>query len=321
MLNTITVEKLHSRDYRGNVYNLEVEDNHNYFVDDILVSNCHGAKSYEVNKIGKRCINADYRFGFTGTLSDSKIDNMNIQAVLGEKIFDLKPKELIEKGVLSNVLIANIILKYPENICLEFKPKVFMINGKKTIIRKSYIEELDYLYEKYEHRNKILKWIFSKIKDGENSLILVRKIEHLKKVEEFLINNLEKGKYKIFVVYGETKAAERERIRKLMESESNMIIVSNFAVFKMGINIKKLMNVVLYSSLKSDISIPQAIGRSLRAHSEKVKAVIWDVVDDLRIKKFKNYCFVHFLRRLELYKKYNFDYITKELEINKIKEL
>lgn len=318
MLHSIIFEKLHSYYYDDFVCNLEVEDNHNYFVDNVLVSNCHGAKSYEINKIGKRCVNADYRMGFTGTLSDSKIDNMNIQAVLGEKIFDLKPKELIKRGVLSDIIIANIILKYPENICLEFKPKVFMINGKKTIIRKSYIEELDYLYEKYEYRNNVLKWIFKNIKDGENSLILVRKIEHLKKVEEYLINNLKKDKYKIFVVYGETKAAERERIRKLMENESNMIIVSNYAVFRMGINIRRLMNVILYSSLKSDISIPQAIGRSLRIHTEKTKAVIWDVVDDLRIKKFKNYCFEHFLKRLELYKKYEFNYITKELDIDKI---
>lgn len=35
------IQKINKINYNGKVYNIEVEDNHNYFSDDILVSNCH----------------------------------------------------------------------------------------------------------------------------------------------------------------------------------------------------------------------------------------------------------------------------------------
>lgn len=35
------LQKIETIDYNGPVYNIEVEDNHNYYVSDILVSNCH----------------------------------------------------------------------------------------------------------------------------------------------------------------------------------------------------------------------------------------------------------------------------------------
>lgn len=35
------IRKIETFDYSGPVYNIEVEQNHNYYVDDILVSNCH----------------------------------------------------------------------------------------------------------------------------------------------------------------------------------------------------------------------------------------------------------------------------------------
>ena len=33
--------KIRKQTYKGKVYNVEVEDNHNYFANNILVSNCH----------------------------------------------------------------------------------------------------------------------------------------------------------------------------------------------------------------------------------------------------------------------------------------
>ena len=61
------------------VYDLEVEGNHNYFVEDVLVHNCHGASSGStkskkdreksgtiMRQVCDNCMNASWRFGFTG---------------------------------------------------------------------------------------------------------------------------------------------------------------------------------------------------------------------------------------------------------------
>lgn len=296
----IKVKKIHKFSYSGDVYNLQVKDNHNYFCDDILVSNCHQAKAYEINKIGKKCINADHRYGFTGTLSKSKSDNYNIQAVLGQKIFDLKSKDLIEDGILSKISIANIILKYPQDICQQYK-------------KTNYNEEMKFLAE-YSRRNLIFSWIFSNIQDGENVLILVRRIDHLKKIYDYLIENLD-DKYGVYKVHGAIKAKQREEIRKTIEQEKNGIIVSNYQCYSLGVNIKRLHHIILASSMKSDITLPQSIGRGLRTHKEKDRVIIWDIVDNLKYKRRKNYVLKHFQKRLELYKEHEFKFFSKEIKL------
>lgn len=296
----IKVKKIHKFPYSGDVYNLQVKNNHNYFADSILVSNCHQAKAYEINKIGKKCINADHRYGFTGTLSKSKSDNYNIQSVLGPKIFDLESKELIDKGILSKISIANIVLQYPKDICQQYR-------------KSNYNEEMKFLSE-YSKRNNIWKWVFSNITEGENSLILVRKIDHLKAIYEYLLETLSDN-YSVYKIYGAIKPIQREEIRKTMETIKNGIIVSNYPCFSLGVNIKRLHNIILASSMKSDITLPQSIGRGLRIHEDKERVIIWDIVDDLRIGRRKNYVFKHFISRLKLYNEYQFQYFTKELKL------
>jgi superfamily II DNA or RNA helicase len=301
----IRVKKIHKIPYNGDTYNLHVRDNHNYFCDNILVSNCHGAKSYEVNLIGKKCINADHRFGFTGTLSKLRQDNLNIQSVLGPKIFDLKSKDLIEEGILSKISIANILLEYTNDI------KQLHKNDK-------YKDEVKFISE-YSERNKIFNWIFDKMDDGDNSLILCRTIKHIKNIEKYLLDNLD-DKYKVFVIYGEIKAKEREKVRLMMEQEKNMVIISNYQVFSTGINIKRLHHVILASSLKSEITLPQTIGRGLRTHPDKDRVIIWDIIDDWQFKHkngkiHKNYIVKHFNERLKLYKEHSFNFVTMNVKL------
>ncbi len=297
------VKRIEKVNYVGDVYNITVEDNHNYFADGVCVSNCHAAKSYEINLISKKCDNANHRIGLTGTMPKNNIDSMNIQSVLGQKIFDLKAKDLIEMGVLSKIQIANLVLKYPPEIIDKYK-------------RVKYNDEISFLYSYFE-RNRIFNYIFNKIPDKQNSLILVRKIEHLKTIEKYLIDNLD-DKYSVFVIWGKVKTKDREKIRLMMDKSENMIIISNYQCFKMGVNIKKLHNVILASSSKSEITIPQAIGRGLRTHEEKTKVIIWDIVDDLCYKKYKNYTYKHFLERLNLYNEYGYDFFTKDVKITEL---
>ena len=37
----VRIKKISKEYYNGKVYNVEVEDNHNYFAGGLLVSNCH----------------------------------------------------------------------------------------------------------------------------------------------------------------------------------------------------------------------------------------------------------------------------------------
>ena len=309
------VKKINKVEYVGDTYNLEVKDNNNYFADGLCVSNCHGAKSYSTTQLGNKCLNAEYRIGLTGTLPDDLSDRFNIKSVLGNTIFNLKSKDLIDSGVLSKITIANMILKYPHDIVDLYKPKYDAT--KKKMIKTPYSQEEKFLAD-YSKRHRIFKYIFNHVPDGQNSLLLVRKVDHLKSIVEYLETKLS-DKYTIFVVHGKISTKQREVIRRQMEHEENAIVVATFQTFKQGINIKRLHNVILGSSMKSEITIPQTIGRGLRTHDSKDKMILWDIVDDIRWSDSGlNHVFKHFNARLKLYDDAGFNYITKTIEFDSL---
>jgi len=309
------VKKINEIEYVGDTYNLEVKNNNNYFADGLCVSNCHGAKSYSITTLGNKCTNAEFRLGLTGTLPKDNSDMLNIKSVIGNTIFKLKSKDLIDSGVLSKISIANIIFKYPKDIIDLYKPKYDPI--KKKTIKTPYAQEEKFLAD-YKKRNKIFKYIFSHIPDKQNSLLIVRKRDHLKAIVDYLEETLD-DRYSIFVVHGDVSTKQREMIRKQMEFQENAIVVATFQTFKQGINIKKLHNVILGSSMKSEITIPQTIGRGLRTHDSKERMILWDIVDDLRWSKSGiNHVFKHFKARLGLYDEAGFKYFTKNVEFDSL---
>lgn len=80
-------------------------------------------------------------------------------------------------------------------------------------------------------------------------------------------------------------------------------------------NIKSITNIVFTDSYKSDQKIRQSIGRALRLHKDKEKAIIFDIVDRFHA-SFKNILYNHYIhRRTEIYKKqeYPFDEIKISL--------
>lgn len=80
-------------------------------------------------------------------------------------------------------------------------------------------------------------------------------------------------------------------------------------------NIKSITNVVFTDSYKSDQKIRQSIGRALRLHKDKDKAVIFDIVDRFHT-SYKNILYNHYIyRKNEIYKRqeYPFDEIKVSL--------
>lgn len=274
----------------------------------VLVDETHGAKALEVKKILEKCTDAEYRYGFTGTLPEEKLDLYTIFGLLGPKVAEKKSTELMKEGVLSPVKIINCLLKYPDNMIVKSKA--------------DYMEEVDKTIN-YPNRNRALKYILRNINSKHNFLILANRIEHIKQITDYLKMNFPDRI--VESIWGETDAGERERIRLLMDKSEGMIIVGSFAIMATGINIPRLHDVILASSYKQKIKIVQSIGRSLRKSEGKSKSIIWDLVDDLTWKKKKgglgmNYLYQHFLERKKHYKEQGFPHQTIELFLDKLDE-
>jgi superfamily II DNA or RNA helicase len=96
-------------------------------------------------------------------------------------------------------------------------------------------------------------------------------------------------------IQGSSDIETRERIRNELNMGLVKTVIST-TVWKEGINIPNLNNVINAAGGKSEIATLQGIGRGLRKTSEKDKVVIYDFFDPGH-----PYLIAHFGERLCLY--------------------
>ena len=164
---------------------------------------------------------------------------------------------------LTTVKTSILQLKYKD------KPKY-----KKT--DNNYKKELDFIYES-EFRNNLIKGLCGKFKN--NSLILVNHLAHGDALYDKLIGYKDK---QVFFVKGEMEVEVRDKIKKIMEDNNDIICIAMSSIFSTGINIKNIHMIIFAGGGKSFIRTIQSIGRGLRLHKDKEKLAIIDLADDLR---------------------------------------
>ena len=279
----VNIKNIKKSTYKGNVYNLHVKDNHNYFANDVMVANCHKASAKKLKYICNNAINAHQRIGLTGTLKKDKIHPLQVQANFGDITNVVSTKQLQEAGRATDTLIHAIRLKYS-------------LQEREMVSYMCYQEEIDFLIN-HEKRNDIILKFANTLKG--NSLFLFSRVDdHLIKVHE----KLKSENSNVYMIHGKIKSDEREDIKKLISNGDDIVLLATYATLSTGINIKKLHNLVLCSPIKSVISVLQSIGRIIRLHDSKSLARIFDLYDDLKFKK-PNITLSHFVDfRLQYYK-------------------
>jgi superfamily II DNA or RNA helicase len=120
---------------------------------------------------------------------------------------------------------------------------------------------------------------------------------------------------KVFFVYGGTEASEREEIRKIVETESDAVIIASYGTFSTGISIRRLNNIIFASPSKSRIRVLQSIGRQLRVSEDKTTARLYDLGDDLSWKTWKNHTLRHMNERMKLYEAEGFEYKVVKIQL------
>jgi len=274
---------------------LSVLDKYNVLIND----ECHKLRGgNEINKIIKK-IKTPYKFGFTGSLPDSKIDIWNIVGKLGPVIYERKSEVLQKEGYIAPAQAVILKIDYAN-------PPIFTSRASIDNPTGLYNEECDFIY-KNEFRNMTIGKLGSNL--DKNALILVDRLEH----QQHIIDALEKyaPDKNIQYVRGEVEMKDREKIRELMEENDNVICVAMSSIFATGINIKNIHYIIFALTGKAKIRILQSIGRGLRLHKDKEILTIFDLADNL------HYGLKHLEQRLELYQEENINYAIKDIKEKK----
>jgi superfamily II DNA or RNA helicase len=92
------------------------------------------------------------------------------------------------------------------------------------------------------------------------------------------------------------------------------LLLIEFGTLSTGVSINAIFNVIFADSFKSEQIIIQSIGRSLRLHKDKKKAIIFDLVDIYKSSNYRNILWKHFKEREGFYLRREYPY--KIIKIN-----
>ena len=271
----------------GYVYNLEVEENHNYFANGINVHNCHHASGSPTTvTMYYKVLNnlrARHKYGLSATVHRADGLVPATHALLGETMWKV-PDEAV----------ANRVMK------AEVKPVYTGTPLSDECLRADgtldFPGMITYLTEDEERNNLILEAIEEE--EGHSCLILSDRIDHLDR----LYCGLPPGmRQKAVMVTGKmvSKAgkAEREAALDQMRSGEKRYLFASYALAKEGLDIPQLDRLFMATPVKDEAVVIQAVGRVCRTAEGKDTPLVYDFVDNIR------YCQRAYRERTRHYRK------------------
>jgi superfamily II DNA or RNA helicase len=280
----------------------------------IIIDEAHKVKSKSFQNILERC-DLEYKIGMTGTLYDSLTHRYVTEGLLGESMVLLTSAGGRELGITADVKVDGIVFEYGD----EEKKALSKLNyispaekkaGKRD---KSYNNELEFLIKHPKRNAKMCEFIAAA---PGNSVALFARIEH--GMELMAIIKKQHPDRKLYFISGDVVADDRERLRHILKTETNAIVIASFGVFSTGVNIPALHNLFICSPTKSMIRLMQSLGRIGRKHKTKGIGRVFHFGDDLRLPRKNakdNHTLKHFIQCVKKYDKEQIDYTLTNMRL------
>ena len=262
--------------------------------DGVIGDECHQYKSKSLQGIMKKCPDAKWRYGFTGTLDGKQVHKLMLEGLFGPVYKTTSSSDLMNKGFLAKLKVEIIMLKH--------QPRKF----------DTYNDEIEFI-GLMEERNRFVSNLARDLKG--NVLVLFTRVEGQGiPLHDFTKERTDRP---VHLIYGDTKVDVREEVRTLCESSNDNIIFGSYGTMSTGINIKNLHHVVFASPSKSRIRVLQSIGRGLRKAKGKESVLLYDIADDFRKNGSReNFTLRHLAERIKFYCEEDFTYRMTQLTLN-----
>jgi superfamily II DNA or RNA helicase len=282
----IHIKKILNNNYKNIfIYDIEVEDNHNYIVTKnsnigIIVHNCHHIGS-QVFSRALRKINSEYMLGLSATPNRKDGLTKVFKWYIGD--IEFRRKHIDNNIVHVERLIINSNNEFYKKEKLNFK-------GKPRVP-----EMINSICENLNRTKIICYWIKELLNENRKIIVLSDRRAQLEDINKILYND---GYDDIGFYVGGMK-------QKYLDLSANKsLILSTFPMASEGLDIPGLDTEILISP-KSDII--QAVGRILRKKHEFIQPKIIDVVDNFSLFQAQANT------RLKLYKQRN--YIIDDIDL------
>ncbi len=267
---------------------------------DVLIADeTHQFKSTVTSKVIEGFVNTEYRIGMSGTLDGTNINELTLTGLLGPVYRAVTAKEMMDRGQVTDLQIKILLLKHPERIRKAFKGM-------------EYKEEVKHIVT-CEARNRFISNLATACTG--NALILFNYVSHGTYLYEKIRQAVKEGR-SVYFIHGGVDSDERERVRLVVEQETDAIILATSSLFSTGTNIPSLENLIFAIPTKSNIRVRQSIGRGLRLKEGKTSCKVFDIADDFRTGKNPNVTYRHMEERIAIYTSEQFKYKLVQLDLD-----
>lgn len=252
----------------GYVYNIEVEDNNNYFANGILVHNCHHAvgsptKAMQFYKV-LNALSCRYKIGLTATPKRADGMERTMYALLGDVAHEVTREEVAH--TTCPVEVVQIETGYQPNVDV-------VLCGDGTISYASLVRDLTENRERFDAVRNIVEDCAKK----GSVLVLASRVDYLQR-----LNDAFSGKSRCLSGAGNSKAAKEERksaLKALNDGEIDALFAS-YQLAKEGLDVPGLRYVVFATPEKDPTTVVQSAGRVARRCEGKDHGTVIDLVDD-----------------------------------------
>lgn len=226
----------------------------------VIVDEAHHSPAESWEAILNACP-AQYRVGFTAT--ETRADGR--QALMKHLIGPVIYKHKFELRVRARVIPVKTGFKFSYRGRWDWAP-----------LQAAIVSD--------EARNKLIAdTAMRQVKKGHSTLVLSRRIDHLKNIEAQMlfdwVGNGAEFKEKVKILTGKTARPKRKEMLDQFRSGEIMCLLSTQLADE-SLDIPRLSRVLLTYPGKHDGKIIQQVGRTLREHEDKQNAVVFDFVDD-----------------------------------------
>ncbi len=227
----------------GSRYNIEVEDNHTYFANGILVSNCHHVPATSFSNILDG-MHARYKLGLSGTLIRKDGKQIMFPDYFGTHV--VKPPQ-------SNTL--NPIVKL-------VKTNVGLLPDV------PWAERITKLVQDKDYQNFVAALAEGHMKMGHKVLVIADRVEFLKTISELVGPRMG-------LVTG--TLGDRDLVKQQILSGDLDGICGSRQIFAEGTNIPPLSCVILTVPINNDSLLTQIVGRIQRLYPNKLQPLVLDL--------------------------------------------
>lgn len=277
----------------------------------LIIDEAHTAKAYSIrNEIYNKCTNTEYTIALSATFPEWKtLDYLHITAMFGPTIFTKTIKETVESGNIVPVDINFVNLRYNDETIKELN------DLKESFENPEYIDLYNAEVRFFQSNQFKTDTIYDIIKNNNNNfLILCNTVDYLKFLGDYLQTKFSDEK-SIYLIHGNIPLQERENIFKEFEQRTvNNILIATYGTMSTGVNLKKIFNMILLETGKSQVKILQSIGRGVRLSDGKDRLQVYDIVDYVK----NSFSYRQALTRLKLYKKVEYKIHTLTYEQKRI---